>query len=184
MQAVGLAAFGGGAALQYWSTIEEGKEANRQSKLEQRRLNQQADLELEAGRVESREKRKEARRVKASQIAQIAASGGLLTGSKLEILADTAFEFESDARTIMRNFQVRAGGLRFEGALARYRGQLARRSARIRAATGLMKNIGGALLLSSLASPTSPGVTQAPGSSFVTPAGGGSTTSVAHLLGR
>ncbi len=121
------------ALLTHLQTLEEGKQQAELAKQQQQQLNIQAESEEEAGQFASREKRKEARRAQASQIAQMAANGGAITGSNLLLLSDTAREFEDDALIINRNFKQRAIGLRNRGALIRHQGRLARRNARVRA---------------------------------------------------
>lgn len=133
MQAIAAAAMIGGQALSTYSTLQSGKEQAEAGKLQQ----QQFEAEAKAASMEGREaaylKRQEGRRLTASQIAAFSASGSGLVGSNLIVMAESARNVEMDALTIERNAQVRAIGLRQQGALARYEGQLARRNARIRA---------------------------------------------------
>lgn len=139
---VTLAIAGAGLALSYKATLDEGKDAAKFAKIQQQQINAQAKSVQEAGQQESREKRKQAKRFQASQIAQMAANGGAITGSNLSLLANTSREFEADALVISRNFGVRAMELRNKGSLVRFQGRLARRSARIRGAANLAKGIG------------------------------------------
>lgn len=133
MQAIALTAMIGGQALSAYSTLAGGKEAAEAGKLQQQQFEAEAQAASLAGREEAYLKRKEGRRLTASQIAAFSASGSGLVGSNLVVMAETARNVEMDALTIQRNAQVRAIGLRQQGALARYEGQLARRNARIRA---------------------------------------------------
>lgn len=133
-----VAAMAGGTALQVMSTLEEGKQAAKTGKLQQRQYEQDARATEEAGKYDIELKRKEGARLKATQIAQMAASGGIISGTNLEILADSAREVELDAQAIYRNTNARATGLRNQGKIARYQGRYARYGSRIRAfATGL-----------------------------------------------
>lgn len=145
-----LAIAGAGLALSYKATLDEGKEAAKLAKEQQRQLNAQAKSVSEVGQQESREKRKQAKRAQASQIAQMAANGGAITGSNLSILANTSREFEADALVISRNYGIKAMELRNKGALVRYQGRLARRSARIRGAGNLAAGIGTIALMSGM----------------------------------
>ena len=92
-----VAAAVGGMALSYQQTIQEGKDAAELAKIQQQQLDAQAKSVDEAGQFESREKRKEGKRAIASQIAQMSANGGQITGSNLAIVANTAKVFEGDA---------------------------------------------------------------------------------------
>jgi hypothetical protein len=120
-------------AFSAYSTLEEGKEAAKLGKIAQMQYNAEAEAAREAGQYESREKRKEAQRFRAKQIARMYANGGLLTGSNLTILADTAAEFEMDAVLIQHGYDVEAVRLRNQGSLAAYQGRLTRRASRMRA---------------------------------------------------
>jgi hypothetical protein len=136
------------AFLSYKQTLDEGKQAAVLAKEQQQQINRQAESVQEVGQQESREKRKQARRAQASQIAQMAANGGEITGSNLSLLSNTSREFEADALVISRNFGVKAMELRNKGALVRLQGQFARRSARIRGAVNLGKDIAAAVAAS------------------------------------
>lgn len=129
---------GAGIGLSAYGTLEKGKEAAKAGKIQQQQLEAEAKAAEQVGQYESRLKRKEAERTQASQIAQMMANGGLLTGSNLEILAETARNYEDDALVISRNYQMQAINLRNKGALARYEGQLARRASRIRAVSDIL----------------------------------------------
>jgi len=131
-----------GMGMSAYATLEEGKQTDELSKISQRQYEAEAKAAEQAGQYESREKRKEAQRAKATQIAQMSANGGLLTGSNLLILAETAKNYEDDALVIARNYKVEATRLRNRGAIIRYQGQVAKRNSRIRAFTGVMTGIG------------------------------------------
>uniref|UniRef100_A0A6M3KI73 Uncharacterized protein n=1 Tax=viral metagenome TaxID=1070528 RepID=A0A6M3KI73_9ZZZZ len=141
-----LALIGGGAALSAYSTIQGGKEAAETGKLQQRQFEAEAGAELMAGSEAALLKRKETRRMTASQIAAISASGSGFVGSNLVVMAESARNAEMDALTIERNTQMRARSLRTKGELARYEGQLARRNARMRAITDILGTAGQAYL--------------------------------------
>jgi len=168
LTALAIGAGIGGLSLSYQQTLEEGKEADRLAKIQQQQLIAQSKSVREAGQHESREKRKQAHRAQASQIAQMAANGGAITGSNLSILANTAREFEADALVISRNFGIKAMELRNKGALVRWQGRVAKRSARVRGAANLATGIGTIFLLSKMkkpgsGSPTSAGTPSVPG---------------------
>lgn len=133
----------GGGLLSAWAAVEGGKEAAEMGKLQQKQFNAEADAVLLAGGEAALEKRKEGRRLTASQIAAISASGGGLVGSNLVVMAESARNVEMDALTIERNAGVAAQSLRFRGQIARYEGQLAKRNARIRATAGMLSTAGG-----------------------------------------
>ena len=161
---------GAGLAMSYSQTLSEGKQAASLAKKEQQQINAQAKSVQEAGSYEAREKRKEAKRAQASQIAQMAANGGAITGSNLSILANTSREFEADALVISRNYGIKAMELRNKGKLVRWHGQLARRNSRIKGAANLATGIGTMYLMSNMGGKT-PGAVD--GTSYSGMSGGG-----------
>ena len=132
----------GGSALSAYSTIKGGEQAAETGEAQQAAFEGEAQAGVMAGAEASRLKREEGRRLTASQIAAVSASGGGLVGSNLVIMAESARRVEMDALTIERNAQIRAKSLRTRGEFARYEGQVARRSARIRALAGGLKTAG------------------------------------------
>lgn len=151
-QWMGMAAGIAGGVLSSHAAYQEGADAARAGELAYRQAKEESKATIQSGEYESREKRKEAERFKASQIATITAQGGKLIGSYLEVLAGTAANFEADARMIMRNYMKVAAGLRMQGAMAKYEGQMLRRGARVRSAaiglqtmsSSMMGGMGGA----------------------------------------
>ena len=144
--ALPLVAMIGGTALSAYSTIQGGQDAADIGKMQKAQFDSEARAVELAGSEEVLEKRKEGRRLQASQIATASASGGLV-GSNLVIMAQSAQNVEADALTISRNAQVRANSLRTRGEWARYEGQLARRNARTRAFSGALGTAGQAYLM-------------------------------------
>jgi len=142
-----LAMIAGGAALSAYSTIQGGKEAAEQGKLQQQQFEAEAKAELMQGSEAAFLKREEAKRMTASQIAAISASGSGFVGSNLVVLAESARNAELDAGMIERNSQVNAQSLTVRGKLARYEGQLARRNARMRAFANILGTAGQAYLM-------------------------------------
>lgn len=150
MQALALSALAVGTGLSTYQTIEEGKEAAKMSKVAQQQYNAEATATEQAGAYESREKRKEAARAKATGIANIYAGGGTPTGTNLLQLANTASEYEADALVTSRNYGLEALKLRNQGKLTAYQGRIARRASRIRATTGVATTIGAMYLMGGL----------------------------------
>jgi len=129
---------GVGAGLSTLSTLDEGKDAARQSKIQQQQYEAEAQAQVIAGQEEARAKREEGKRLRASQLAAISASGGGLVGSNLVVMAETARNVEMDALTIERNSQLRALSLQNQGRIAQYQGQMARKNSRIRAFSNVL----------------------------------------------
>lgn len=138
MEALGLPLMIGGTALSTYGTLAEGKELAEQGQIQQRQYQAEANAALMSGSEAALQKRKEARRLLATQVAM----GGKLSGSKLIVMADSAREAEMDALTIERNAGVRAGSLIQAGQMARYEGQLYKRNAGIRAFSNLAGSLG------------------------------------------
>jgi len=155
-QLLGYALVAGGIGISAYSAFEEGKHEAKMGKLARDQYYAEAKSTEQAGQYESRQKRKDAIRTKASQVAQMAAQGGTLTGSNLLLLASTAKNFEDDAKVIMRNYQMSAIELRNRGKIALYEGQVARRAARMRGALHIIKP------LAKMFTATSPKTTSAP----------------------
>jgi hypothetical protein len=132
----------GGEAFSAYSTLEAGKEAAKAGKRQQELFEAEAEAELTAGGEAARIKREEGRRLTASQIAAISASGAGLVGSNLVVMAESAQNVELDALTLERNAGVRARALKVQGALAAWEGRLARRKARMRAFSDIMGTAG------------------------------------------
>jgi len=169
MQAIGLAAIIGGSGLSAYSTIMGGKEAAEIGKYQQLQYESEAQAEIAAGAEEARAKRDEGRRLTASQIAAVSASGGGLVGSNLIVMAESARNVEMDALTIERNAQIRARALRTQGDLARYEGQLARRNARTRAFSDILGTAGQMYLMYKYPQPKKPAMsTTASGAPYLT----------------
>ena len=133
--AVGLLMYGAGTALTMWSQYEQGQSAADAGHMRRAQLEAEAKAVSLSGRREEIEKRKEGHRLMASQIAQIGAQGGNLTGSKVEIMAADAEMVNADANTINFNYMTEATRLRNEGKIANWQGDTARWAARIRTAT-------------------------------------------------
>lgn len=140
-----MVAAGGG--LSAYSTLEQGKQQVKYAKIAQKQLNAEADATEQAGAYESREKRKEGQRMQASQIAQISANGGMISGSNLLVMADSAREVENDAIAISYNYKTQANELRNRGALGLYQARIDRRSSRIRAFADALGTAGSAALM-------------------------------------
>ncbi len=132
MQALAIAGIIGGQALSSYSTLQGGKEQAEAGKLQQQQFNAEAAAESVSGREAAYLKRQETRRMTASQIAAISASGTGLVGSNLVVIAESARNAEIDALTMERNSQIKVQSLKQRGRLARYEGQLAHRNARLR----------------------------------------------------
>ena len=131
-----------GAGLSAYSTIQGGKEAAETGELQQQMYEGEALAEAQAGMDQARFKREEGRRLMASQIAQVSASGGGMVGSNLVVMAESARNVEADALIIERNAQTRAKALRTRGSFAKYEGEMARKNARIRAAANMLNTSG------------------------------------------
>lgn len=124
-----------GQGMSAYSSLQEGKQAAEIGEAQQAAYEGEARAEIMAGAEAAGLKRKEGRRLLASQIAAASVSGGLV-GSNMVIMAESARNIETDALTIERNAQTRAKSLRIRGEFARYEGRAARRRARIRAVAG------------------------------------------------
>jgi len=147
MQALAIASIVGGSALSAYSAYESGEYAEEMGELQRQQYEAEAQAEVMAGAEAARAKREEGKRLAASQIAAVSASGGGLVGSNLVVMAESARNVESDALTIERNAQTKAKFLRTKGAFAEYEGQLAKRNARMRGLSNLLGTLGSAYLM-------------------------------------
>jgi len=137
-----LAALAAGEGLKFASTWAEGNEAEEQGKIAKSQAFQEAEAVKMSGRDEALQMRHEAERFKASQIATISANGGMLTGSALLVVAESAKNFELDALTSERNYMVNATNIQNRGILAEYEGKVAKKNARLRAFGSLLGTAG------------------------------------------
>ena len=119
--------------LSAYGSLEEGKTANKMAKIQSSNLENESKATRMAGQSEMLEKQKEGARLQATQIAQMNAQGGTMTGSNLLTLATTAKEIEADAMMIERNYRMNANTLNSNAALTRWQGKNALRASRIRA---------------------------------------------------
>ena len=141
-----------GAGISAWSTLEGGKEAADMGKQALLQAREEAKATRAAGAYASREKRKEGQQYKGTAIANMVARGGMLNGSNIEILAESAANFEADARLIAHNYKVEANRTLQQGLWARYQGQVERRASRIRAFGNLMGDVGRIAAMQGIAS--------------------------------
>ena len=142
MQGTGMAMYTAGAALQAYGTLQEGKEAAKAGKLQKKQYYWQAQGVREAGQYESRQIRKQGEGFEGTQVADISAQGGVITGGKLLMIADSAAEFEADARVTMQNATAESNRLKNIGMMAKYQGDVARVASRIRATADMTKAMG------------------------------------------
>lgn len=140
--AIAMAMMGIGQGLEFSSILQEGKEAAKAGKYQQLMYERQAKAVEAEGLQEQKLLREHGRRVKSRQIVNIAAGGGLLSGTSLKAIVNSAANIESDAAVIAQNTQFEAETLRYHGRVARYHGQMSRYGSRLRAALSLGKNIG------------------------------------------
>lgn len=136
-----------GMGISAFASIKEGEQANAAGMWQEKVANAEAKATEQAGQYESREIRKNAERAQAAMIASTYATGGIMSGSKLIGLADQAREYEADARVTMNNYQLKATGLRQQGAMARIQGKQARTAGYLRAAGSAAQGIGSMYLL-------------------------------------
>jgi len=137
-----MAAILGGTALQVSQDLSEGKRAAKAGKYDQLLRERQAKRTERAGLSEQRRLKEAGRRLKGSQIVNIAARGGRISGTNLKAIVQSAAAIEQDAFTIARNTQFAAATQRYQGRLAKYKRQVARHGSRVRAATTFMKTTG------------------------------------------
>lgn len=141
-QAIAMTLMAGGTGLSAYSTYQQGEEANKMGKIQQLQYNAEAKAVEMSGQDEARLQREAGQRLLSTQIANVSAGGGQISGSNLYVIADSARNVEIDALVIERNYKTNATSLRQQGALARYEGQMARRNARIATVAGLLSGGG------------------------------------------
>jgi len=155
--AVAVTAIAVGAGVQAVGQIQAGAAADVASKNEQDLLNynaalkdQEADQERARGVAEAKKFEKQARRLKGSQVVQLARGGVLATeGTPSLLLEETALELEADRKTILEegflrgSFRQSEGIIqRFEGRSARARGSAAKKGSVLAAGGTLLTGIG------------------------------------------
>jgi hypothetical protein len=131
-----LILLGAGAALKFIGGIISGKGAKEAGRLEQERLNFNADIaDLQAADAEQRgveavsNQRAATRQVIGTQRAGYAAQNvDVHVGSAVDVAADAALLGELDAQTIQRNAEREAWGYRAQAVDRRMAGNVARQS--------------------------------------------------------
>ena len=149
-QILAVAAIAGGTAVEVSEGLREGKRAAKAGKNQQLAFERQAVQTERAGLTEQQRLKEFGRQLKGQQIVSVAARGGTLSGTSAKAIVESAAAIEADAFTIARNTQFTAATLRHQGALARFRGRLARRGSRIRAFTTITKTAGSLALSGAL----------------------------------
>jgi len=96
-------------------------------------LEQQAKAAIQKGRFEALKLKRAARKRMAANIAKVGAGGGLLTGSKLLLIADDAAEVEREAQQILLNAQIKEAAFLGKADVTRFRGRQFAAAANIRA---------------------------------------------------
>jgi len=108
-----------GTAVTAGSTVLQGFAAANQAEAQAKFQRREARMQEAAAAAEEESFRRSARRLRGRQLVQIAKSGGDLSGSPLEVFADSAAEAELDAQAIRFAGSEQAARSRAEAGLSR-----------------------------------------------------------------
>jgi hypothetical protein len=130
---------GGGDFISAYGTYQQGKMDYKMGKYNARLLKQNAMMARQKGYRDEAALRRQAAEMDSSNRVAVGKSGVAFAGSPLEVLADNAAKAELDAMNIRYSAETEARGLEGEAAMAKWRGAVARRQARISATSQLMQ---------------------------------------------
>lgn len=105
----------------------------------------QAQSLSNAGAFESARKGQENERLTGSQVTAIAASGGDLSGSGLDVIKDSRTEGEMDKALIRANMQQKSDMSRYQASISKMNAKAAKTGSMISAGAGLINSFAGAM---------------------------------------
>lgn len=105
-----------GSGVSAWGAIQEGKQ-------QQQANEYNAELTLQAGEIDVANLEKEEENLSSTQKAAYAKAGVTLSGSPLEVMLQSATNFEMDKATAKYNAESKANMLRYEGKVAKASGK-------------------------------------------------------------
>lgn len=129
-----------GAAIDFVGGIIAADDARDAARANARAAEEAARREKEATRLRLERLKDEGRRLRGEQVAQFAASGVGLSGSALDIMADTAAQLELDAKLIEAGGALNETFYRNQARQQREAGRAAFTGGLLTSAAGLMGN--------------------------------------------
>lgn len=127
--------------IQMFGQIQQGRQEQKVFEYNAAVNRQKADLVRQAGDLRIEQMRREKSRFKSTQVAAYGAAGVRLSGSPLQVIADTATEMEMDILVEDYNTRVGVVNARNEADLDVMRGQIAAKSGYWSAGTTLLSQI-------------------------------------------
>lgn len=135
------------------SALSQGLAANKAAQFNAAVLGQNAALARQQGEMEAEQIRRLGRKRIGEARAAYAASGVRMTGSALDVLADSERQVELDAATARWNAELRASGMQSQAALSRMQGRAALTSSLLQAGAAGARGYGQAIRLTPTATP-------------------------------
>lgn len=136
--AIGIIAGIGGGIMSAMGSIYSGKVQANQYKAEEQMLKYQAQSQREAGSLDSWRKERENERLTGSQITAIAASGGDLSGSALDVIKESRAEGDLDKALIRAGMEQKARMSLYQADVAKMNAKAAKTGSMLSAGAGLI----------------------------------------------
>jgi len=140
--AIGVGTALAGTAMSAYSQYEQGKSQQRWSEYNAAIAERDAESARQSAEYEAGLTRKEKEKTLARQRALYGKAGVTLEGSPLEMMAETAGEYEMDALMIERGGKLESQRYRSEAQLSRMKGSAAKRAGYYGAGSTLLTGMG------------------------------------------
>lgn len=133
-----------GAVISAIGSIQQGQAAKNAAEYNAEVVKNNAQIARQQGDAQVEQIRRQSVLGLGDMRASFAASGVSMEGSPLDIVADSAYQYELDKQNARWNSEVRATGYDNEGRLSRARGDAAMTGAYFKAGSALLGAAGGA----------------------------------------
>lgn len=134
-----------GGVVSAIGSIYSGKAQAAAYKAEEKQLEYQARSQAEAGSLDSWRKERENERLTGEQVVAVAASGGQLSGSALDVIKDSRYEGDLDKALIRMNAQTKSNMSRYQASIADMNAKAAKTGSLLSAGAGLINSFQSAM---------------------------------------
>lgn len=149
LETLALTAIIAGTAVNAYTSIQAGKEAEFSGEVDANLNEQAAVIEEQQGEAEAQAIRDRSRRLMGSQRASFLKSGLTLDGTASDVIYDSALEGELEALNARYRSKIGAMFSRKEAAMSRYSGKAQKRAYYAGAAGTVLSGVGSGLSLAS-----------------------------------
>jgi len=142
LEAVAIAAITATGVIQAVSAVQAGKSARKAEQYNAAVARQEATVVQESAKLDIERQKREQKAFSSKQRALYAKAGVQLSGSPLEVLADTAYAFEMDQAITSYNAQIGAQQSESRARYSEYLGSTYYREGVVKAGTTLLGTVG------------------------------------------